>query len=380
MLIGGSWLEDLAAQQFLVAVERHGHVAFFVGGCVRNALMQRPVHDIDIATSASPEMVSNIAESIGFRVIPTGLSHGTVTILAHQTALEVTTFRRDLVTDGRHAKVGYTKSIEEDAQRRDFTMNAIYADRSGKVIDPIGGLDDAVNRRIRFVGDPNLRIREDYLRILRFFRFYAVYGDPEAGINAEGLAACTANLAGLEMLSKERIGSEMRKLLGAVCPVQAVASMAQAGVLTCVLPGADPRWLGLLHHLEEGTALNWLRRLVAIGGVNPDQNLRLSRDESRIRKCLLDEIGSPHSPAALGWLIGESKALDVMLLRSAMFGTTLPHQWKEEVARGAAAELPVAARDLMPDLVGKALGARLRKIETRWLASDLQLGKAQLLA
>lgn len=379
MKVTGPWLSDPATQEWLLAMENCGYLAYFVGGCVRNALMQRPVQDVDLATSAKPEIVTDIAERIGFKVIPTGLDHGTVTLLAQQTRLEVTTFRRDVATDGRHATIAYSTSIEDDAQRRDFTMNALFADRSGTVIDPIGGLPDVLARRIRFVGDPDQRIQEDYLRILRFFRLHAVYGDLSLGIDAEGLAACSANIAGLETLSKERIGAEMRKLLSAPDPVQTVASMAQTGVLATILPGADARWLGPLHHFEAGIPPNWLRRLAAIGGTDPDENLRLSRAEGRDLDELKRYIGTPHSTAALGWLLGH-KAVDVVLLRSAMFETVLPPQWRDEIARGTSARLPVTASDLMPELTGKALGERLRQIENRWLASDLRLERAQLLA
>lgn len=379
MKITGPWLADPATQKFMLAMEDSGHLVYFVGGCVRNALMQRPVQDIDLATSAKPEIVSDIAKSSEFKSIPTGLEHGTVTILADQTRLEVTTFRRDVATDGRRATVAYSSDIRHDAQRRDFTMNALYADRSGVVLDPIGGLKDVFARRVRFVGDPEQRIREDYLRILRFFRLHAVYGDPDLGIDAEGLAACAGNIGGLETLSKERIGAELRKLLGAPDPVQTVASMAQAGVLTSILPGADARSLGPLHHLEAGFTPDWLRRLAVIGGSDPVQNLRLSRSEARVLADLRAEVGTKHSPAALGWLLG-TRAVDVMLLRSALLETDLPPRWHDEINRGAAAQMPVVASDLMPDLTGKALGDRLRQIERRWLTSNLRLEKAQLLA
>ncbi len=173
MKVGGTWLDHPGTQALCAALEAAGHRALFVGGCVRNAILGEPVGDVDLTTDATPEAVTRIAEAAGFRTVPTGLDHGTVTVIAGGLAHEVTTFRRDVETDGRRAVVAFSARIDEDAARRDLTMNALYADRMGTVIDPLGGLADTLARRVRFVGDPETRIREDYLRILRFFRFHA---------------------------------------------------------------------------------------------------------------------------------------------------------------------------------------------------------------
>ena len=229
MRVSGDWIDTPATQAVCHAIEGAGHQALFVGGCVRNALLGRPVSDIDIATDADPHTVSDIAEKAGFKVAPTGIDHGTVTVIAQGIPHEVTTFRQDIETDGRRAVVAYSPHIEDDAARRDFTMNALYARRDGTVIDPLGGLPDLLARRLRFVGDADARIREDYLRILRFFRFHAIYGDPEGGIDAEGLAACARHAPAISGLSAERIGAEMRKLLAAEDPAPSVAAMERAG-------------------------------------------------------------------------------------------------------------------------------------------------------
>jgi poly(A) polymerase len=204
MKVSGDWLTQAGTQSLCAALEGAGYRALFVGGCVRNALLGEPVADVDIATGATPENVTNIAESAGFKVVPTGFDHGTVTVIASGKPHEVTTFRRDVETDGRRAVVAFSTDITEDAARRDFTMNALYADRHGTVIDPLHGLADLQARHVRFVGDAETRIREDYLRILRFFRFHAAYGDAAEGLDPEGLAACAAFSAGLETISKER--------------------------------------------------------------------------------------------------------------------------------------------------------------------------------
>ena len=380
MKISGDWISQAGTQALCAALTAAGYRALFVGGCVRNALMARAVADIDIATDALPEIVTNIAETAGFRVVPTGIEHGTVTVIAQGVAHEVTTFRRDIATDGRHATVAFATDIAQDAARRDFTMNALYAQADGSVIDPLGGLADLQARHLRFVGEASARIREDYLRILRFFRFYAIYGDPSQGIDAEGLAACAENLEGLADLSRERVGAEMRKLLAAADPAPAIASMAQAGVLAQILPGASPRALAPLVHLEAGLPPDWQARLAVIGGETLTEALRLSKAETVTIMRIRDEIGSTATPAALGWKFGAQVAQAVVLARAAVLDAPLPIGWQSEIARGAGAALPVTAADLMPALQGPDLGKRLREIEARWLASDLYLGKAALLA
>lgn len=379
MKVTGDWLTHPGTQALCAALESAGFRALFVGGCVRNALLGAPVADVDLSTDATPETVTNIAEMAGFRVIPTGVDHGTVTVIAAGLPHEVTTFRRDVETDGRRAVVAFSTRIEEDAARRDLTMNALYADRQGVVVDPLGGLPDLLARRVRFVGDPEIRIREDYLRILRFFRFHAVYGDPEGGLDAEGLAACAALSAGIETISRERIGAEMRKLLAAADPAPAVAAMAASGVLAQVLPGADPRALAPLVHLEIPRPPRWLRRLVVLGGIGTDDALRLSRAEARDLDTLRDALGDVESPAVLGWRLGVTLATDAILARAAMIGSVPEPGWETAVQRGAQARFPISAADLVPALQGEALGSRLKALEAAWLASGLVASREDLL-
>ncbi len=374
MRIDGDWLAHPGTQGLLAMLEGSGHRALLVGGCVRNAVLGDPVGDVDIATDAWPTTVMQIAVMSGFRVIPTGVEHGTVTIVAGGRAHEVTTFRRDIDTDGRHATVAFAETVEEDAARRDFTMNALYADAAGVVIDPLDGLPDALARRVRFVGEAEARIREDYLRILRFFRFHAVIRAPE--IAADGLAACAALAEGVDGLSRERVGAEMRKLLAATDPAPAVAAMRAAGVLRRVLPGADDRALAPLVHLEAGRPPRWLRRRAALGG---EGDLRLSRAEAAALERL-EAAADGGDPAALAWHHGAETAEDAILLRAARTGTPLPDSWEAEVAKGAAAVFPLTAADLMPGLQGPALGAALRAAETAWVASGFRLTREDLLA
>lgn len=229
------WLNAPETRAVMDALTANGGAARFVGGCVRNALIGVPVDDIDIATPLTPDEVTRRLVAAGLQAVPTGIEHGTITAVANKTPFEITTLRRDVSTDGRRATVAFSQDWAEDASRRDFTMNALYADQAGQVFDLIGGIADLQARRVRFIGDASRRIAEDYLRILRLFRFHAWYGKGE--IDADGLTACAAARAQIKTLSGERIQKEMLKLMGAEHPVPVLRAMAASGVLGEVLPG-----------------------------------------------------------------------------------------------------------------------------------------------
>ncbi|MCA8881484.1 MAG: CCA tRNA nucleotidyltransferase [Rhodobacteraceae bacterium] len=358
-----------------------GHEIYFVGGCVRNALLGQPVSDIDLATNAAPKETLAAAQAAGLRAVPTGIDHGTVTLVADGHPFEVTTFRRDVETDGRRAVVVFSERLEDDAARRDFTMNALYATPDGTVIDPVGGLADLAAGRLRFIGDADGRIAEDYLRILRFFRFHAWYADPANGMDGEALAACARGADGLGRLSAERVGHEMRKLLAAPDPAPSVAAMARTGILARVLPGADPAMLAPLVDLEDrfDVAADPIRRLAALGGEDPAARLRLSRAEARRLSQLRAALGSDETPAALGYRYGPDTAMDIALLRAALSGQPLAADTTAEISRGARSPCPVGAVDLMPGLAGAALGDALARIEGRWIRSDFRASRDELL-
>ncbi len=379
MKVMGDWLTRAETQAVCAMLSVAGQQVLLVGGCVRNALLGEPVADIDIATDAVPDRVLALCAATGFRAVPTGIEHGTVTVIVGGVPHEVTTFRRDVETDGRHAVVAFATDVAEDAGRRDFTMNALYARPDGTVIDPMGGLPDLLARRVRFVGEARARITEDYLRILRFFRFHAWYGDPAGGLDAEGLAACAGLLDGLDGLARERVGAEMRRLLSAPDPAPSVGAMALAGILARVLPGADPVALAPLVHLEHGLPPDWLRRLAVLGGEAPADALRLSRDEARQLDLLRGGIGSVAAVAELAHRLGAVRARDVVMLRAASLGSPMPDGWQQAIDRGATARFPVRAADLMPGLTGRELGARLAELEARWIASGFSLTRADLL-
>jgi poly(A) polymerase len=370
------WLSDPATRAVAAALAPAGPL--FVGGCVRDALLGREAADVDLCVATPPEETTRLLEAAGLRVIPTGIDHGTVTAVAGKRGFEVTTLRRDVETFGRRARIAFTADVAEDAARRDFTMNALYAAPDGVVIDPLGGLADLRARRVRFIGDPHARIQEDFLRILRFFRFTARFS--AVGVDPEGLAACAAHIGGLAGLARERIGHEMKRLLSAEDPSAALAAMADAGVLAAVAEGADPTPLATLVASERVAAASpsWTRRLGAMGGWAVDW--RLSKAESRRLEALRAALAAAEPPAIAAQRHGSDAARDAALIRAA--GQGPPADLEAEIARGAVARFPLSARDLIAAGMapGPPLGAALDRLREVWIASDLRAGKAALLA
>ena len=287
---GQAWFSKPALQRILALLNADGGEARIVGGAVRNALMGMPVADIDMATTLPPQDVVERAQSAGIKAVPTGIEHGTVTLVLDGEGFEVTTLRRDVETDGRHAQVLFGTDWNEDAQRRDLTINALYADASGEVIDLVGGLADIETRNVRFIGDADTRIAEDYLRVLRFFRFFAHYGSGRP--DADGLRASARAKDKMSTLSAERVWSEMKKLLTATDPSRALLWMRQSGVLSQVLPETEKWGIDAIHGLVAAEqALGWtpdaLLRLAAIVPVDAERvagmasRLRLSNAEAK---------------------------------------------------------------------------------------------------
>ncbi len=382
MKVVGDWLTNPATQKVCKALTDAGYQALFVGGCVRNALLGAQVNDIDISTDALPELVMELVKSAGLNAVPTGIEHGTITVVSKHIPHEITTFRRDVETDGRRAVVAFSDTVEDDAHRRDFTMNALYARPDGTVVDPLGGMFDLAARRLRFIDKAEDRIREDYLRILRYFRFHAIYGDPLAGMDPDALAAIAENIDGLASLSKERVGTEVKKLLAAADPAPAVAAMRSTGVLTAILHGTDDKALAPLVHLEGalGLAPDPIRRLTCLGGVGLTEALRLSKRESRTLQDLRDGVENTMGPAELGYRLGQEASLSILLLRAAMIELPLDPTAPAEAARGAASEFPIRPADLMPTYSGPALGQAIKTLEQRWIAGGLTMTKTDLLA
>ncbi|MEM1073656.1 MAG: CCA tRNA nucleotidyltransferase [Pseudomonadota bacterium] len=372
------WLND-SARAVVRPLLAEGQ-AYFVGGCVRDALLGVAGADVDIATDLRPEVVTKLCQAAGLKVVPTGIDHGTVTVIADGQGFEVTTFRHDVETDGRRAVVSFSTDIAEDARRRDFTLNALYATMEGRIVDPLGGLNDCLARRVRFIEDAGTRIREDYLRILRYFRFHAWYARPQNGFEADALDAIARNAQGLEKLSAERVGGEMMRLLSAPDPSPSLAAMEATGSLSLVLPGADDHFLGPVVHLEHAMQVspNPILRLAALGGEDMAARLRLSRMNARALDTLAQASASPMPLPEIAYRHGRDTARGSALLRAAIANQPVSNADWLEIDGAAATQFPVRAVDLMPTLHGKALGDKLAELEARWIASGFTLSREDL--
>lgn len=357
--------------------------ARLVGGAVRDALLGRPLSDIDLATPLEPsEVMARLAEA-GIRTVPTGLAHGTVTAIVSGRGFEITTLRRDVETDGRHAVVAFTDDWAVDARRRDLTINAIYADADGALFDPVGGIADLRAGRVRFIGEPAARIAEDHLRILRFFRFTAWFGS--GPVDRPGYAACVAGQAGLDDLAAERVRTELLKLLSAPDPMTALKAMAAGGILRRILgAGAGLDALAPLvlaeHIVGDGSAL---RRLGALG-VAPDDlalRLRLSKSERArlVETAAVPRLGDadPARLRALAYRHGAPHLINRLFLDR-------PPGWRDGLkilGAWAPPSLPVTGRDAIArGLAGRAVGEALVLAEEAWIASDFTLDRDALLA
>jgi poly(A) polymerase len=395
--LDAEWLRDGALGDLLAALDRDGEEARVVGGAVRNALLGEAIGDIDIATTALPQEVARRAQAAGFKPVPTGIEHGTITVVVGGRPFEVTTLREDIETYGRHAKVAFGRSWQHDAQRRDFTMNALFLSRDGTLHDHVGGLADLKARRVRFIGAPAQRIAEDYLRILRFFRFHAAYGEGEP--DPAGLAACITARAGLASLSRERVRMEMLKLIAARGAVAALAVMSDAGLLDAVLGGV-PLIASLRNMvaLEAALALptDPVRRLGALAvSVVEDaerlrERLRLTNAESERLASMGDTwwrvvagLGEQAARALL-YRLGPENYLDRVLIAwsRAPEGAADPH-WHALAtlsARWSAPVFPLKAADFMARGIekGPRLGAAMRAAEEAWIEAGFPMERAAL--
>ena len=378
--VSTAWLKDADTRAVYDALASDGGSAFFVGGCVRDALLGVPGADVDLSTPWEPQDVIRLAKAAGLKAVPTGIDHGTITVVSGGHGFEVTTFRRDVETDGRRAVVAYSTNIADDARRRDFTLNALYATIDGRVVDPLGGVADCLNRRIRFIEDAGQRIQEDYLRILRYFRFHAWYSDPAAGFDPDALDAISANSDGLETLSAERVGSEMLRLLAAPDPTPAIAVMRQTGCLPRILPGSDDRLLGPVVHLGAsiGAPIDSIVRLAAFGGEDVADRLRLSRADARHLNDITQAAYGPQPLAEVAYRKGSDVARAASMIRAALAQMPVNATDLEAITTATKAEFPVTAADLMPEYQGTALGEKLAKLEARWIESGFTLTREDL--
>jgi poly(A) polymerase len=395
---GSEWFEAPQTRALFVALNVEGHETRAVGGAVRNTLMGLPVGEVDFATTATPEEVTAIARKAGLKPVPTGLQHGTVTVVVDGEPFEVTTLRQDVETFGRHASVKFTRDWAMDASRRDFTINALYASADGTVHDPLGGYPDVLARRVRFIGSARERIREDYLRILRFFRFTANYGrEPDAG----SIAACIAEREGMRKLSAERVRTELLRILEAREPLRALVPMSEAGFLTMLLGGGvrvGHAAAMLAIEAANGLPRDPLRGLAALGLMIEEDahrltaRLRLSNAEAarlETMAALEPRLTAGMEPLAAKtalYRLGQPRFLDRVRIAWARSGAApddtawrdllaLPGRWKPPV-------FPLRGEDLIAAGLrrGPQIGATLRQLEEAWITSDFALTRDELLA
>jgi poly(A) polymerase len=391
-----AWLNEGPVARLLALLDRDGEEARIVGGAVRNALLGRPVAEIDVATTALPAEVMRRAAAAGAKAVPTGIEHGTVTVIIEHQPVEVTTLRQDVETFGRKARVAFGRDWRADAERRDFTINALSASADGLVYDYVGGLADIAARRVRFIGDAHKRIEEDYLRILRFFRFHAYFG--ERGPDAPGLLACIRARAGLEMLSRERVRMEVLKLLLAPHAAPTLAVMAEVGLLGGVLGGVP-----LLASFENvvkvedacGMVPDAVRRLGALGVLLEEdaerlaQRLRLANAETDRLLALeawwrVTPAAGEQAARALLYRIGLQAFTDRVLVAWARSPAGISDAaWRELASlpqRWTVPVFPLKAADFMRRGMaqGPVLGAAMRAAEAAWIAADFPLERAAL--
>ncbi len=395
-LADAAWLREGPLPRLLAVLDGDGEEARVVGGAVRNALLRERTAEIDVATTALPDEVIRRVTVAGFKAVPTGIEHGTVTVIVDGQPFEVTTLRQDVETFGRHAKVAFGRDWRADAERRDFTINALSATADGMVHDYVGGLGDLERRHVRFIGDAGTRIAEDYLRILRFFRFHAAYGH---GVpDADGLHACIAARAGLDLLSRERVRMELLKLLVAAHAVPTLALMSESGLLIPVIAGvADLAGFANLTKAEAAVGMrpDPVRRLGALGVRTSEdaerlwQRLRLANAEherlasmgdgwwriapgdAKAARALLYGLGPEYfvERVLLAWARSSARATD----RAWREMATLPERWTAPV-------FPLKAADFIKRGIekGPALGAALRAAEAAWIAADFPMDESAL--
>jgi len=378
------WMRERPARRILgalIAVDRD--CVRFVGGCVRDSLLGVTPKDIDVATTLTPDRVMNALTAAGLGAAPTGLDHGTVTAIADHVPIEVTTLRADVSTDGRRASVAYTTDWLVDARRRDFTINALYLTPDGLLYDPVGGADDLAARRVRFIGAAEDRIREDYLRILRYFRFSARFAD---NFDEDGLAACRAMTAGIGRLSAERVGDEFTKILALAAAPRAVDAMIANGVLAEIWPArpAGAVLARLKTIAPDAPAALGLAALWGAGGAGVDIRLRLSNAAARRRANAVLQAGtvtpqlSDQAIRALIYRLGTDGFCDALLIAQSQSTLDLGAV-RNSYARHHALAItfapplfPVSGRDVLAGGVpaGPAVAAALAAAETRWVAED----------
>jgi len=376
-----NWLNHPSIQYLSKIFEDSGYDILFVGGCVRNSILKEPVSDFDIATAAHPEEIIKICKKNNVKFIPTGIKHGTLTIILDEKTYQITTFRTDEKSFGRHAKVKFVDSLALDASRRDLTINALYCTVHGEIIDPLNAFGDLKDGIIKFIGDPNKRILEDHLRILRFFRFYALYGDKNKYMDSNALKACKTHHEQINTLSKERITAEVKKLLSAPNPISAIGNMAKINVLNQILESYSIEPFSNYIKLEKKfkVKVNWIGRLLSLQQNNQNNKLLLTKKERQLIKKLNIAIYCNTPIHEFSYYNGSEVGLIYYLLQHCFGILNIEKSHIDDILSINEHLFPITASDLNPKYQGKEIGEKLGQLEQKWIKSKFTLSKHEML-
>ncbi len=380
------WLKSRSVRFIWKILSSHGATVYFVGGCVRDTVQGRTIKDIDIATDALPSKVIELVQTAGLKVVKTGFSHGSVKVMVHQECFEVTTFRSDLVSDGRHSKVSFSGNILDDASRRDFTMNALYMTIDGDILDPLKGWEDLVNGYVRFIGKPEKRIKEDYLRILRYFRFVSMYDGSNENLEQSIVNVCTDSISGLKTLSPNRVWEELQKILLATDPYPVLKVMKSSQILDEILPETNVECLYRFLKIEKKLKLDVseVSRLLALNvtcGRSWVEKFPLKKEQIAYIDKLIIMLKDHSSLKVKGFKYGVSLTVTGLALAKASASKKFDVNDLIDIKSGSFKTFPINTSDLLEFfLPSKELGDELKRLRSLWFASNLELDRNQLLA
>ena len=381
-----AWLKSSTVKRIWKILSSNGAKVYFVGGCVRDTIQNRKIKDIDIATDSLPSEVVKMAREANLKVITTGYEHGSVSVVIEQECFEITTFRSDTITDGRHSKVSFSSNIVDDSQRRDFTMNAVYMTINGNIIDPISGMKDLIHGQVRFIGEPEKRIHEDYLRVLRYFRFLSIYDENLQSIDYDTVKACSNAVHSLKILSHNRVWGELQRILLADNPYLVLQVMLSYGILDQILPFATTeglqRYLKIERKFEsEFKEINRLAMLNISFVKDWAKNFPLKKEQKRWLERLLNNLKDSSSLRVKGYKYKKELATVAFAILKSKSVTTLDKNDFAEIKLGSSRQFPVKSSDLIDCFCSsKELGDELKRLKEVWFASDLELSRNELIA
>ena len=384
------WANSYGFRKLFTVLSKNQGNVFCVGGCVRDLILghntNRAEVDIDIATDVTPDKVKNLLQESGFKVLSSAIEYGTITAIIDGQSFQITTFRSDVKSDGRRAKVRFSKSLKKDAERRDFTMNALYMNMEGEVCDPLSGWEDLISGNVRFIGDPEVRIKEDYLRILRYFRFVSLYDKSGKSLDQRALSACAAAKLKLKHISKERIWMECKKILSSQEPLNAIRAMEITGVLAEIFPKSDVQNLEKFLQFEKkfGFTINEIYRLLALNSknlANWKNIIQLTKKDWKLVNVSLTAAEDTAGFRVKGYKYGYNSSAAALAIFDDNQLKNIKKKDLDEILYGSKKKFPLNSDDFLKIFEpSKSYGQELKKIKSIWFGSNLELERADLLA